>query len=376
MRVAIINLTRGGMSGGYRKYLRNVLPRMANHPKVDEILCVGHRSLGLADWFEEKPNLHFANCDSFRLLRSSFDTGLRKHLERFSPDILFIPTERFLKFREVPVVNMVQNMEPLAYTDKNNPVSEKIKNFVRRKVSLATFESSQRIIATSQFVKQFLISDFAIPETKIGVVYHGASDIGTVQSRPQIIPEECKGRFLFTAGSIRPARGLEDIINAVALLAKKQIDIKLVIAGYTALNMLRYRNRLESHIAINCISDRVIWTGNLRSQEMDWCYKNCHAFIMTSRVESFGIIATEAMAGGCICISADNPCLPELFGDASIYYPPKDGKLLADVIKTVLAWEDNQRKIMSEKAKKRAAEFSWDVCAKKTVAESIKTIDK
>ena len=38
------------MSGGYKKYLRNVLPRMAKHPEVDEILCVGHESLGIADF--------------------------------------------------------------------------------------------------------------------------------------------------------------------------------------------------------------------------------------------------------------------------------------------------------------------------------------
>ena len=37
--------------------------------------------------------------------------------------------------------------------------------------------------------------------------------------------------------------------------------------------------------------------------------------------------------------------------------------------------DDNQRKAMSEKAKKRAAEFSWDVCAEKTVAELVKAAE-
>ena len=36
--------------------------------------------------------------------------------------------------------------------------------------------------------------------------------------------------------------------------------------------------------------------------------------------------------------------------------------------KTVFAWDDNQRKVMSEKARKRAGESSRDVCAEKTVA--------
>ena len=37
--------------------------------------------------------------------------------------------------------------------------------------------------------------------------------------------------------------------------------------------------------------------------------------------------------------------------------------------------DDNQRNAMSKKAKKRAAEFSWDVCAEKTVAELAKAVE-
>jgi glycosyltransferase involved in cell wall biosynthesis len=87
------------------------------------------------------------------------------------------------------------------------------------------------------------------------------------------------------------------------------------------------------------------------------------------------MIGGEAMSHGCICISADNPCLPELFGDVAIYYPPKDGRALADAIKAVLAWDDKQREAMSGKAKKRAAEFSWDVCTEKTVAVLAKAVE-
>lgn len=39
MKIAIINLTGGGMSGGYRKYLKDILPRMAASNIVEEILC-------------------------------------------------------------------------------------------------------------------------------------------------------------------------------------------------------------------------------------------------------------------------------------------------------------------------------------------------
>jgi glycosyltransferase involved in cell wall biosynthesis len=374
MRIAIINITGGGMSGGYKKYLSNVLPRMANHPEVDEVLCVGHKSLRLADSFDSKPNIHFANCDSFRLLRSSISSDLRKQLIRFSPDVLFIPTERLMRFREVPVVNMVQNMEPLAYSGRRNPVSEKIRNLVRRKVGIAAFARSHRIIAVSHFVKQFLIDEYGIPETKIGVVYHGVSDVEVTTKRPREISEKFKSEFLFTAGSVRPARGLEDIINAIILLARKQTNLNLVIAGSASTNMLRYRSTLEKHIAENGISYRVIWAGDLSTQEMDWCYKNCLAFVMTSRVESFGIIATEAMAAGCVCIAADNSCLPEIFADAATFYPPRNYTLLAEAIANILNFSDQKTKEATQKSLKRREFFNWEACAEQTVAQLTKVV--
>ena len=96
---------------------------------------------------------------------------------------------------------------------------------------------------------------------------------------------------------------------------------------------------------------------------------------MTSRVESFGMIGGEAMAHGCTCISADNPCLPELFGDAAVYYPPKDGKALSKAILKVLSRSDDKRREVSDLAKQRASQFSWDVCAEKTVSELAKAAE-
>ena len=133
--------------------------------------------------------------------------------------------------------------------------------------------------------------------------------------------------------------------------------------------MIGYKKKLEDWIQTNNLSDRICWTGSLNEKEMTWCYQNCSAFVMTSRVEACPNIALEAMAHGCVCISTKTPPMPEFFKNAAVYYPPRDGQSLAEAIKAVLAWDDSQRKAMSEKAKRRAAAFSWDVCAEKTVAE-------
>ena len=378
MRVAVVNLTGGGMSGGYQKYLCNVLPRMAKHEDVEAILCASPESIGVQDWFDPMPNVGFVSCKPFRFLFSRPDVALWERLERFSPDVIFVPVERKFSFKSVPVVNMIQNMEPFVANSDGNPVGERFRQWVQYVDGRRAIKNADRVIALSRFVSDFLVMHWKISSETISLVHHGIDVVRNEDcKRPHVIPEEWKGRFFFTAGSIRPARGLEDWLMAMKHLSSQgEKPVKLVVAGESGHRMARYQGKLKLWVKENNLSDRICWTGSLNESEMAWCYQNCSAFVMTSRVESFGMIGGEAMSHGCVCISADNPCLPELFGDAAVYYPPKDGRVLAEVIKRVLTWDENQRKIMSEKAKKRAAKFSWDVCAEKTVAVLAKAAKK
>ena len=132
--------------------------------------------------------------------------------------------------------------------------------------------------------------------------------------------------------------------------------------------------KLKNWVDTHNLSSKVCWAGNLNESEMSWCYQNCSAFIMTSRVEACPNIALESMSHGCVCISADSPPLPEIFGETAIFYPPINGKALAEAIQTVLASDSNLRNEASERARKQASKFSWDVCAEKTVAELAKAV--
>ena len=88
---------------------------------------------------------------------------------------------------------------------------------------------------------------------------------------------------------------------------------------------------------------------------------------MSSRVESFGMIAGEAMANGAICISADNPCLPEIFDNAAFYYSPGNPEDLCKRITEVITLQPHERKKISKMTIARSKVFSWDTCAKKTI---------
>ena len=377
MKIAIINLTAGGMSGGYQKYLINVLPRMAMHSDVESILCASPKSINVQNWFSFLPNVKFVICNPYNFLNFIPDYKFIKILKIFSPDVIFIPVGRYFKFDRIPIVNMIQGMESFAENLDENFVSESCRLYAKHILVKKAIKNSDRVIAISRYVKEFLLHKWNVLEEKIVLVYHGVESPQLKEYvRPNNIPKEWEENFLFTAGSIRPARGLKDILGAMKYLVLEKINIKgLVIAGETELKMIPYRKKLEEWVKMNKLSSKICWTGKLNQKEIGWCYRNCKIFVMTSRVEACPNIVLEAMSYGCISVSSTNPPLPEIFGDTAIYYPPKNEKLLAETIKSVNMWNNHQFGEASKKARERALKFSWDITIERLLAEFKKAIN-
>jgi glycosyltransferase involved in cell wall biosynthesis len=377
MRLAIVNLTRGGFSGGSREYLKNMLPRFAEHDDVDAMLCVSPDGNDVPTWFREPPVADYCSCTPLTLCHLVFipDRKMAQCLRNFSPDIIFLPGERYIRFKGVPVVNMVHNMEIFVPNMKGDSQREVFKKFIQRKLARYSVERADHTIAVSGFVRNYLTTALHIPENAVSQVYHGLTPpLGEASLHPVSVPIGWAGGFLFTCGSVRPARGLEDALEALCDLRASNLDTRLVIAGETVPGMRMYRDRLKRLLALRGLADSVCWTGKLSESEMAWCYQNCFAFIMTSRVESFGLIALEAMSYGCLCVSANNPCLPEIFDGAAVYYNPGDGKDLSNQINTVLLWDDFKKNQASERALARASQFSWDLTASKTMTVLMQTL--
>lgn len=370
MKIAILNITAGGMSGGHRKYLKNILPRLNSHSDIKGILCISPEKLDVQSWFPELLNVEFMK---FKAPFLNLDkTGkIKEKLKKFSPDVLFIPMDRYVGFMDLPVVNMVRNMEPLSGVNKGNPMTEKIRNYLRTYCSRAAVKRANRIIAVSDFVKKYLTEKWNIPEGKISVVHHGVNPVESIKiNRPAAIPLNWEGEFFFTAGSIRPARGLEDIFRAVAYAGdQEKREIKLVVAGGTSPNMRKYQQRIRRISKESGLLNEVCWTEELDEHEMSWCYQKCRAFIMASKAEACPNVALEAMANGSVSISTDISPMPEIFGDTATYYSPRNVETLYDAIKAVVNINAGDLEGISQRAKKRASDFSWDVCAEKTVKE-------
>ena len=365
MRIAVLNMTGGRFSGGYKRYLSSILPRLASHPEITEILCASPASLGVETWLAGIPNTRFIECEPFRFMRHVPDTGLKARLDEFCPDLVFIPLERYIKYRDVPVVTVVHNMGPLSGLKVSSGILDKAKCLAQLLETRIAVKNSAAVIAPTDHVRNFLIKKWNLESSKVTTINFGASPAPRDVRPPAGLA--ALGRFIFTAGSLEVYRGIEDLVKAMPGLKVGVPGLKLLAAGGTRPATVRYLRDLKKLARRLGVTDDIMWLGNLPEEELSWCYRNCVAFAMTSRVESFSFVAMEAMQHGCNCVSTDSPCLPEIFRECALYYEPGDIAALTDALNQVLRRDVSERLHFSGMAAKSAAGFSWETSAEKTV---------
>ena len=357
MKVAIVNLTSGGMSGGYRKYLRSLLPLLRRDRRISQVDLFMPSGL-------EPPDggpVHFWDASKGQRTLKMLRTAVLKA----RPDVVFLPTARWIHCEGVPSVVMVRNMEPLTVPFGGNTFLESLRNLARARVARVACQRATRVIAVSQHVRTFLVNSWRVPPERVGVVYHGIApaDAGAA---PSVL--EGRSPFLFTAGSIRPARGLEDAIAAMPAILRQHPGQSLVIAGAADSSGRSYAARMTKLAQDLGVARAVIWAGQLTPAEMSSAYSRCAALLVTSRAEACPNVALEAMSHGARIVSTSQDPMPEFFDRTALYYSPRDAAGLAAHVNALLASPPDAATRAQEGAA-RAATFTWARTADHTIRE-------
>jgi rhamnosyl/mannosyltransferase len=156
-------------------------------------------------------------------------------------------------------------------------------------------------------------------------------------------------------GQLRPYKGVDVLLRAMAHLP--DVHLTVVGRGYAEadLRALAGRLSLRNVTFAGAPDDGALW-------EM---YARHHVFAQPSlEMEYFGLASLEAMASGCVPVITALPGPTEVVGDAGIVVPPGDASALAARIAR-LRDEPTLRQELSERARARAAAFTWDRCVER-----------
>jgi glycosyltransferase involved in cell wall biosynthesis len=95
-------------------------------------------------------------------------------------------------------------------------------------------------------------------------------------------------------------------------------------------------------------------------------YKNAVAFVYPSLYEGFGMPVLEAFKNGCPIILSNTSSLPEVAGEAGLYFSPKNIISVKTAVHKVLN-DERLRQDLIRKGFERIKQFSW----KRTVDETV-----
>ena len=132
-------------------------------------------------------------------------------------------------------------------------------------------------------------------------------------------------RFV-TAGNLYRIKGFDILLDAMALLRDKGMDVRLTLIGGGD-----EEAALKSRTRRLCLEDSVRFTGRLPREQLAAIYRDADAFVLASRGETFGVAYIEAMAAG-LPVVATRCGGPEDFVDNAngILVPPEDPAALAE----------------------------------------------
>jgi glycosyltransferase involved in cell wall biosynthesis len=230
-------------------------------------------------------------------------------------------------------------------------------------------DRADALIAISESTRRELIEEMGAPPERIVVTplaaepaLHRENDparLDAVRRRYQL-PEQ----FILFLGALEPRKNLPRLLQAFAALAPPlQREFPLVVAG--AQGWLN--DSVHEHVRKLGLVERVFFPGYIDQGDIAALYSMATVFAYPSLWEGFGLPVLEAMACGAPVLTSNVSSLPEVAGDAAVLVPPTDVDALAAWLGRLLD-DEAFRADLSARGRRRAAQFSWERCARETLA--------
>lgn len=231
----------------------------------------------------------------------------------------------------------------------------------RRRLDFLTLKrryvmSADHVICVSNATRDDLVRAYGAIPAPVTVIHHGVDRLfrpgaAAVDGLPE--------RYVVFVGNRGQYKDADVLTRAFADRrgATEGIDLVFVGGGPFTVNERRQHSMLG-------ITERVVQVS-LADSQMPGAYGNALMCVFPSRFEGFGLPGLEAMACGTPAVLARSSSLPEVGGDAAVYFTPGSVHELASLI-TDLAVDDQARAELSAAGIERARGFTWGASARAT----------
>ena len=332
MRIGIDARFFGPKDKGFGRYTENLIKELEKTSAGNAVFFVFLKKQRFDDYIPQNPNFHKVLADykwygfkeqiiyPFQLKKYNLDL---MHFTHFKVPILY--RRKFI----VTIHDLI-----LRYFPKN--IFKMPAYFLVFKHAI---KNSEKIIAVSEHTKKDILKYYDIISDKIKIIYEGVTGEKSQLSNFNF-QLNSKSQFststILYVGNDYPHKNLQRLRLACDKLREEGFKINLILI-----------------------------TGFISEKELNDLYKSVDLFVFLSLYEGFGLPPLEAMKRGLVVVSSSASCMPEILGDAAIYFDPLNVDDMAEKIKKVLT-DNNLRELLIQKGFEQIKKYNWFKMAQET----------
>ena len=224
-----------------------------------------------------------------------------------------------------------------------------VRNFITRKMMELSIKSCDLLIVDSHFAKKEIIEILKLDLKKIEVVYLNINKkyFSLIDNKKIIKNFNYESKYILSVMSCVRYHNIINLLKAYRKLTSDlDFDIKLVLV----LQILdkNYFLEIEKFIKSNFTENQIVIFSNFSSDNLPNLYRYAELYVFTSYCEVFGLTSLEAMSQKTPVVISNKSSLPEINGNAAIYFDPDDVSEIANSLKITLIDNSLRQKLIEE----------------------------
>jgi glycosyltransferase involved in cell wall biosynthesis len=224
-----------------------------------------------------------------------------------------------------------------------------------RSAERAALSCAVAVVATSGWTREWLVETYQLAPDRVHVARPGAH-------AAEVAPGTPAGGRLLCVAAVTPVKGHDLLVAALAGIA----DLPWECACVGALDLdPGFADRVRALAAAGGIADRVGFTGPLGGADLDLAYAAADLLVLGSRAESYGMVATEALARGLPVVAPSVGGLPEALGRGTdgtvpgLLVAPEDPQALGAALRAWLTGVPLRERLRAAALDRRTSLPTW-----------------
>lgn len=206
------------------------------------------------------------------------------------------------------------------------------------------------IFTVSEFSRSRLAALFPNAAGEIVITYGGADHLGNateVRPTDAVVTSTRPYPYILAVSSLAPNKNFPLIFELAELL--EGADVRILVVG--AMNSSVFAKTDVS-------SSNISWLGYVSDDELERLYRHAACFVFPSLYEGFGLPPIEAMSLGCPVIASNAASIPEVCGNAALYFNPSSALELKSQFLRLLH-ESDLAEELRRRGDQQAKKFTW-----------------